>query len=282
MRKVYSELTQTELVLPEKCNRVISFSPAITETIYELGLESILIGVSSYCVHPEKAKEKPKVGSYNNFKENLIDELQPELILTTTGYQIELLQKLKNKYPVFPIRLPITVSDILSFCTEVGIILGYYENARNLEKKLFLSLLDLLNNLRNDSSYIPKIYVEIDLGGPVTFGAYSYITDAIDLLGGENIFSDEHKEWLTPNYETVIERNPDIIIYEPRMFSKRKTIDEIFSLFNQKLPHTNAIKNNQIFITPGNYDFLAHHGPSFITHALPWLKEIITKFKQTN
>ena len=33
----------------------------------------------------------------------------------------------------------------------------------------------------------------------------------------------------------------------------------------------------KVFITPGIYNFLAHHGPSFITEVMPWLKEIIDR-----
>ncbi len=281
MRKIYSELTHQELTLHEKCTRVISFSPAITETIFELGLDDILLGVSAYCVHPEKAKEKIRIGSYNNFNEKLIDSINPELCFTTTGYQHSLINKLKNKFPVYPIRLPITVSDVISFCTEVGIVLGYYEKARLLERILIKEINDVIDIDEKESTDRIKVYIEIDLGGPITFGAYSYITDAIRLVGGRNIFENEPFEWLVPNYDRVKNENPGIIIYEPRMYFKRKSFEEVFSLFKDKLNDVNAIKNKNFFITPGPYDFLAHHGPGFIKNALPWLKQIIKKAKST-
>ncbi|CUS87223.1 substrate-binding protein, partial [Candidatus Kryptonium thompsonii] len=122
-----------------------------------------------------------------------------------------------------------------------------------------------------------KVYVEIDLGGPVTFGAYSYITDAIELLGGENIFGNYPAEWITPDDNKVKELNPDVIIYEPKMFSKNRDKDKIVNFLRGRFGDVKAIKEDKVFITPGIYDFLAHHGPSFITEVMPWLKEIIDR-----
>ena len=34
-----------------------------------------------------------------------------------------------------------------------------------------------------------------------------------------------------------------------------------------------AVKNDRLFVTPGPLDFVAHHGPSFITDTMPWLGE---------
>ncbi len=276
MRKVYCELTHKELFLPDRCKRIVSFSPAVTEALFQMGLGDFVVGVSVYCVRPESAREKTIVGSYNSFKEDKLIELMPDIIFTTTGYQLGLIEKLSDKFNVYPVRLPPSVSEIIATCFEVGVVAGYISKARELEKKLAVELSSLLLNVRREVG--PRVYVEIDLGGPVTFGAYSYITDAIELLGGMNVFGEFPAEWLKPDDEKVKDLNPDLIIYEPRMFSKRRERERILSMFKTRFGDINAVKNEKIFITPGIYDFLAHHGPSFITEVMPWLKSIIDSF----
>lgn len=276
MRKVYCELTHKELLLPDRCERIISFSPAVTEALFQMGLGDFVVGVSVYCVRPESARKKNIVGSYNSFKEDKLRELMPDIIFTTTGYQLELIEKLNDKFNVYPVRLPPSVSEIISTCFEVGVVAGYFSKAREIERKLTIELGNLISSARKEVK--PRVYVEIDLGGPVTFGAYSYITDAIELLGGVNVFGEFPAEWLKPDDEIVKELNPDLIIYEPKMFSKRRERERILSMFNARFGEIKAVKEGKIFITPGIYDFLAHHGPSFITEVMPWLKGIIDSF----
>jgi len=276
LRKVYCELTHKELLLPDRCERIISFSPAVTEALFQMGLGDFVVGVSVYCVRPESARKKNIVGSYNSFKEDKLRELMPDIIFTTTGYQLELIEKLNDKFNVYPVRLPPSVSEIIATCFEVGVVAGYFSKAREIERKLTTELGNLISSARKEVK--PRVYVEIDLGGPVTFGAYSYITDAIELLGGVNVFGEFPAEWLKPDDEIVKELNPDLIIYEPKMFSKRRERERILSMFNARFGDIKAVKEGKIFITPGIYDFLAHHGPSFITEVMPWLKGIIDSF----
>ncbi|MCS7229227.1 MAG: ABC transporter substrate-binding protein [Candidatus Kryptonium sp.] len=274
MRKVYCEITGKELTLPDKCQRIVSFSPAITEALFEMGLGDFVVGVSVYCVRPETARKKTIVGSYNTFKEDKLISLNPDIIFTTTGYQLDLVNKIADKFVVYPVRLPPSVAEIIATSYEVGVVAGYFSEARELERKLTFEFSNIISN-QKISQVKPKVYIEIDLGGPVTFGAYSYITDAIELLGGVNIFGDYPAEWLFPNDEKVRELNPDVIIYEPKMFSKNRDRGKIVSFLQNRFGQVNAIKNEKVFITPGIYDFIAHHGPSFITQSMRWLKDII-------
>lgn len=271
-RKIYNEITHKHLILPEKCERIVSFSPAVTEALFAMGLGDCVHGVSVYCVHPKEAREKKIIGAYNTFKEKVIDEINPDIIFTTTGYQLELIKKLMDKYPVYPIRLPPSISELIANCVEVGLVAGYFNQARELQTKLLIELAKLKNHSNLHSK---RIYIEIDLGGPVTFGAYSYITDGINFLGGENIFGDEHHEWLVPNNQKVSELNPDIIIYEPKMFSKDRDRERIKANLIQRFGKVKALREDKLFVTPGIYDFFAHHGPGFILRAMKWLIENI-------
>lgn len=287
MREVFCEILQKKLFLPEKCERIVSFSPAITEALFEIGLEDKIKAVSTYCVRPKEARKKIIIGSYSTFKKEKLDEIKPDLIFTTTGYQLDLANKLLNNYPVYAIRLPATISDLIATCCEAGLVAGYFEEARNLQKYLLIKLNEIINSKssykviaekgKKSQQNNPTVYLEIDLGGPVTFGAYSYITDALNFIGFKNIFDNYSKEWLTPDDNYVKDKSPDIIIYEPKMFSKKRNQKDIIDSLTKRFGEIKAIKYNNIFITPGIYDFLAHHGPSFINEVIPWLVSIKMK-----
>lgn len=266
MAKLFSEVLGKEVVVPDQPERIVSFSPAATETLFQLGLGEKVVGVSAFCARPAEAMARRKLGSYNTVRDEVLDEIRPDLILTVTGYQRDFAVKLSKKYPVYPLELPVSVAGIIDFVVKVGLIGGAVDRGRGLAGVLLRSLAGLgrVNGLTS--------YVEIDLGGPVTFGRYSYITDAFRLLGSEHLYGDSPSEWLEPDLKAVEAGEPDAIFYEPKMFSDFRKDDIRAVLESRGWIHLRAVKRGNVFVTPGPLDFLAHHGPSFITEALPWLE----------
>jgi iron complex transport system substrate-binding protein len=266
LAKLFNEVLGVEVQIPEPPSRIVSFSPAATETLFQLGLGENVVGVSAFCTRPAEAKSKRKLGSYNTVREEVLDELRPDLILTVTGYQREFAVRLSKKYPAYPLELPVTVAGIVDFVVKVGLVAGVVDRGRELAGSLLRSVANLgtVEPLRS--------YVEIDLGGPVSFGRYSYITDAFRLLGSNHVYEEVPSEWLKPDLKEVEDRDPDAIFYEPKMFSGFQEGDIGALLKSRGWQHLRAVESGNVFVTPGPLDFLAHHGPSFITEVLPWLE----------
>ena len=165
-----------------------------------------------------------------------------------------------------PLELPVSVAGIADFVSKVGLVTGEPDRARKLEAEL----LRRIGALETTPGLVG--YVELDLGGPVTFGSYSYITDAFRLLGCAQVYEAERTEWLAPDPEVVAERDPDLVVYEPKMFAAFSHDDLERLVRARKWESMKAVRLGNLFITPGPLAFLAHHGPSFITEALPWLE----------
>jgi ABC-type Fe3+-hydroxamate transport system substrate-binding protein len=269
--ELFNEVLGRHVELPEQPERIVSFSPAATETLFQIGAGERIAGVSAFCARPPEARERRRVGSYNTVRPELLDELAPDLIITVTGYQRDFAVGLSSKYPVYPLELPVSVAGIVDFVVKVGLVAGTPDRAR----ELATSLLHRIGELGN----VPKLraYVELDLGGPVTFGAYSYITDAVRVLGSSTVFEDERSEWLKPDLRRVADSDPDVIIYEPKMFMSFDEDDLRHLIDSRGWTRLRAVKEGNVFLTPRPLDFLAHHGPSFVTVALPWLQDALTK-----
>jgi iron complex transport system substrate-binding protein len=263
---MFNEVLGSEVSVPDVPKRVVSFSPAVTETMFQVGLGDRIVGVSAFCARPAEARAKRHLGSYNTVREEVLDELKPDLILTVAGYQREFAVRLSKKYTVYPLELPVSVAGIIDFAVKVGLVAGAPEKGRELGGTLIrrLGRLERGPNLRG--------YVEIDLGGPVTFGLYSYITDAFKLLGCSHIYDATKSEWLKPDLKEVATADPDLIVYEPKMFTSFDEKDLGLMMRRREWEGMRAVKLGNVFATPGPLDFLAHHGPSFITEALPWLE----------
>ena len=74
-----------------------------------------------------------------------------------------------------------------------------------------------------------------------------------------------------PSYLSHKERN----IFEVKMYRGTSVEETIKRLKDTPLSNTSAFRKNNIFCTPGKLDFFAHHGPSFFTSVIPWLRHIL-------
>lgn len=266
MGRLFNEVLGAEVEIPEAPERIVSFSPAATESLFMLGLGEKVAGVSAFCARPAAARSKRRLGSYNTVRDEVLDGVKPDLVLTVTGYQRDFALRLSKKYPVYPLELPVSIAGIVDFVVKVGLVCGRPERGRELAADLLRKAgsLGRVTNLKG--------YVEIDLGGPVSFGSYSYITDAFRFLGGSLVYEDSPSEWLVPDLEWVRAQDPDLLVYEPKMFSGFREEEVGRILRSRGWERMRAERLGNVFVTPGPLDFLAHHGPSFITEALPWLE----------
>ncbi len=268
MVRVFNEILGKEVTIPDRPSRIISFSPAVTESLFMLGLGAKVVGVTAFCGRPPEARERRKVGSYSTVSRELLEEMKPDLIFTVTGYQRDFAVGLSERFPVYPFELPVSVAGVVDLVVKLGLVVGENERGRELSSRLIRKVADI-SPLRKR----PRVYVEIDLGGPVSFGAYSYITDAIHLVGASTLFDGVRSEWLTPDLEEIRRQEPDAFLYEGKMYSKFSS-DDLERLIDERgWRGMKAVRSRSYFLTPGPLDFLAHHGPSFITDSIPWLSE---------
>ncbi|HZD13356.1 MAG TPA: helical backbone metal receptor, partial [Candidatus Binatus sp.] len=123
-RKIFCETLGTELSLPDRVERIVSFSPAVTETVALLGMEASLVGTSAFCMKPESVKKIRKIGSYNTVDRKVLDELKPEVVFAVTGYQRDFAVRLGKELSVYAIELPVSVAGILDMIVKIGLVLN--------------------------------------------------------------------------------------------------------------------------------------------------------------
>ena len=108
--------------------RIVSLSPSITETMYELGLGDRLAGVTRFCRYPPEAREKPKVGGYLDPDYEAIAALEPDLVFLLPGH--ESVRKLLDELGVPYVEAPNDrIGDILETFTIIGRTCGVEERA---------------------------------------------------------------------------------------------------------------------------------------------------------
>ena len=255
--RVFSEALGREVEVPEEPERIVSLSPALTEILYRIGVWDRVVGVSVFCNKPREAREKPRVGSYYKVNYRLLEDLKPDLVLTTTGAQRRVLDELVEKgFTVYPVPLPVSLYGVIDEVVVVGIVTGALEAARRLAGELS----ERLPRLRGSLSGV-KVYYEINLGGPVSAGGHSYIVDALNYLGARTPFDGYRQPWIiNPDPGVVRDFDPDVVIYEFNPVEEPSMEKAVERLSERGLGSLRAVREERILALPG--DSLAHYGPS--------------------
>ncbi|MDW8044110.1 MAG: ABC transporter substrate-binding protein, partial [Nitrososphaerota archaeon] len=171
------------------------------------------------------------------------------------------------------------VYSILSMVIEVGGLIGEHEEALNLSTTLLAQVEDL-RSLRKPGRR-PRVYVEIDLGGPTIPAYFSHVTSAFTIAGIDNVFAGTPQSYLygmKVNDYRVMDvaaelkrRNPDVIVFESKSFKPDE--DEGLKIMRERgLESLEAVETGKVLTLPA--DTLAHYGPSFIVEARKVVEKI--------
>lgn len=111
-----------DVILTSKPSRIVSLVPSQTELLVDLGLESSIVGVTKFCVHPTSLrKQKMVVGGTKTVNYKKIEDLNPDIILCNKEENTqEMIIELEKIAPVH-------LSDIVTFNDSLKLIEMYGE-----------------------------------------------------------------------------------------------------------------------------------------------------------
>ena len=194
--------------------RIVCLSQDATETLYLLGEQHRIVGISGYSVWPPQArKEKPRVSAFISADIPKILALEPDLVLTFSDLQAEIVAELIRAGVAVHAFNQRTVAEILDAVLTLGALVGAAERAGALVEGLAANL----ESTRRRSAARagrPKVYFE-EWDEPMISGI-AWVSELIDIAGGIDIFAElaggkSARDRLVTADE-VIRRAPDIII----------------------------------------------------------------------
>ncbi len=114
--------------------RVVSLSPALTETLFAIGAGDQVAGVSDYCDYPRAARERPRAGTSITPRYEAIVKLAPSLIVTEDAVNTRP-EELERLAPTM--ALPwLSLDDVVAGTRELGHLTGHAEQAKQLARQL--------------------------------------------------------------------------------------------------------------------------------------------------
>lgn len=197
--------------LSQPAKRVISLSPHITELLYSVGAAETILAAVDFSNYPEHAKDLPRIGSGYQLDVEAIIGLQPDLIVGwQSGNNQAQLQQLKKLGFNLYLSEPESLADIAENLIDLGVLLGKQEIAKK-KSNQFKSELESLK-LKYKGSEKVLVFYQVWQRPLFTVNKQHIISQIIEMCGGDNIFKE--LSILSPqvDIESVIARNPDVIV----------------------------------------------------------------------
>ncbi len=195
--------------------RIVCLTEETTETLYLLGEERRIVGISGFTVRPPRARrEKPKVSAFTSAKIDRIVELEPDLVLGFSDLQADIAAELIRagiEVHVFNHR---SVAEILRMIATLGGMVGCAAKADALIGDLQRGL-DEVRRAAAGFTRRPRVYFE-EWDEPQISGI-RWVSELVEIAGGVDCFPELAREPLGKNRIIadpleVPRRSPDVIL----------------------------------------------------------------------
>lgn len=200
---------------PTGPRRIVCLTEETTETLYLLGEQDRIVGISGFTVRPPQArKEKPKVSAFTSAKIDKILALQPDLVLGFSNLQADIAAELIRQGVAVHISNQRTVAGIFDMIAMLAALVG----AQTKAEKLITELRDNLAHIEQSTAQWPRrprVYFE-EWDDPMISGI-GWVSELIHIAGGQDCFPELARESsagkrIIADPAEVVRRAPDIII----------------------------------------------------------------------
>lgn len=229
------------IILNNIPQRIVSVVPSQTELLYDLGLENSIVGITKFCIHPEKIySTKTKVGGTKKLHIDQILLLNPDIIIANKEENDrQQIEQLQQHFPVW-ISDIYNLDDSLNMMLELGKLFNKDLIAHKMsdEIKYSFSKLQCIKKRK-------KVCYLIWNNPIMVAGRNTFINDMLNRCGFENCIEETDSRYPELTIEQLVKLNPDYVFLSSEPFPfKKKHVDYI----NSVLPNAKSILvNGELF-----------------------------------
>ena len=223
--------------------RIVCLTEETVETLYLLGEQDRIVGVSGYAVRPPQVRrEKPRVSAFISADIPKIVALEPDLVLAFSDLQANIVADLVRAGVAVHVFNQRDIAGILAMIRTLGALVGAAEKAEALAKNYEHRLATVATTYGTHPK--PKVYFE-EWDDPIISGI-GWVSELIEIAGGEDIlpklrFQQSAKDRII-SPDMVRDAAPDVILASwcgkkvvPDKIRKRQGWDTIPAVRNNRI-----------------------------------------------
>ncbi|MCU0610804.1 MAG: helical backbone metal receptor [Candidatus Eisenbacteria bacterium] len=240
--------------------RIVCGSPAVTEIVFALGAGERVVGVSDYVVFPPEACGKERIGGLTNPNRERLLVLTPDLIITQGSHAALAAFAAEYGIAFHTVELE-KLDDIDAALVSIAAAVGSAERGGELLRRIRKEV----DSVRETCAGLPRLRVLLvlgrspgDLTGVTTIGPGTFLDDMIAAAGGENVFSDARGRYPQISKESVLVRDPEVILEVNTDGGPQERLERLRSDW-ARFPEITAVARGRVHCVTD--DFLLIPGP---------------------
>jgi ABC-type Fe3+-hydroxamate transport system substrate-binding protein len=218
------------IALERSPGRIVSLVPSWTETLFALGLDEEVVGVTRFCVEPQaKVAARPKVGGTKNPDIAAIRSLAPDVVIANAEEnRREDVERLRDAGLAVFTTYPRTIAQAVDSILKLGRLVGREPEANALAREIVRCVSEIETAVGVWAKLRLRAFCPIWKNPWMAFNADTYAHDVLRMLGFQNVFASAGERYPPTTLDQALARRPDVILLpdEPYLFGERD-VDEI-------------------------------------------------------
>lgn len=227
--------------------RIVATSPSVADICNRLDLDLVGICSSTVSKMPQRYKRATVIGTPMAPDMEKVSGVQPDWILSPGSLKSDLQPKYEAIQSQWAFLNLDSVQGMYKSIYELGIIFGREKQAEKLLKDYGKTYGDIAQ--RSEGKKKPRVLILMGLPGSYIIATNkSYIGNLVEIAGGENVYQDSKKAFLTVNTEDIKKQNPDVILRTAHAMP-----DEVVNMFDKEFKtnsiwkHFDAVKKGKVY-----------------------------------
>lgn len=285
--------------------KVSSFLPAVTQMIYDMGLDGYLDGITFECpkialdekqkavryklegkqltsaeINEVFSKSKASGESLYYVDEPILESILPDIIFTQDVCEVcqidtECTSKAVanlSKQPEIIAISPDSLQDVFDSAITIAKAMKQEEKAYAYLSKL-QARIDAVIDTQRKHKLVPKSVLLLEWIDPL-FNCGHWIPHQIGLAGGIDLLSHPSGDSIVIPFEKIVKYNPEVIIIAPCGYNVETTIKDMqFLEANPQWKSLKAVQNNAVFIA--DFDMFTQPSASTLVNGIECLSAMI-------
>lgn len=248
--------------------RIVCLTDETSETLYLLGEQDRIVGVSGFSTRPPEVRSKPRISTFKSANVEAIRALRPDIVLAFSDVQADIARQLiLNGFNVLSFNQR-SIAEIFDMIALLSRVVGCEHNGAALITKL-RNRLDAIAASARRFPHRPRVFFE-EWNDPLISGI-RWIEELIGIAGGDVIFPEKSAcakamdRVVEP--AAVVERDPEVIFVS--WCGKKANIPQIIS--RPGWSTISAVRNAHIYEVPSSC--ILPPGPAALTDGVRLLHE---------
>jgi iron complex transport system substrate-binding protein len=235
-------------IYAKEYSSIVSLAPSVTKSLYELGAESCVKGITVFC--PAGFIRKEIIGTLLEPNIEKIAYIKPDLIIASKDGNVKaVVDKLQRLgFEVYVMEKSENFKDICLNYYALAEKIGKTSRAVEIINKAEMYVNELYSKLRKGRHL--KVFWEISSDPLYTLGSRSFAVDYNFYTNTINVYNNICRNYFQIAIENIISCNPDIILLVNLGNVAKRELS-----FWRKYKMLNVVKNNKIFIIESRYIF---------------------------